>query len=486
MKHLKLMFTRKFLKGFLLLFIFIGADKYVNAAWPVYLDLNIGETRRFSIPDDASKKKHQIVVQKVEHLLEDNLWYKLPEMAGKTTIIGVRLTILLNGQEIQLLQRPYQLPVVHQGLQLYVENTKTWAEQANFQQIKNMKRQVRLAVALEGVVWGPEDLKFPIANYRWRSGVYNNTWGSVVPYNSLYYHRGEDFGVLPNRLDVRAVLAGNVVASPLPNGDGLSNAILLNHGKDFTSRYAHVNTVHVQPDILPGKPVANGQVMAKTGNTYRKPNAQFKDPHLHINFEYQGNSVSTFPYLVAAYLRDYPDTVLAVAGGYAHLKTGQRLDIDATRSIVRQGHEIATYTWKLSNGKLVNTPTASITYDQPGLYTEELIVKTKSGAEDRDYLQVRVFDSEDNKEIAYGWAYHTPVRGLKAGKPVLIWNRLVQTKGDVTINYGDGTPEEKIVREIRHVYQNPGIYTITLKGNGVLGEPAVIKMKIVVETSQNK
>jgi len=463
---------------FSVIFLTVGSAK---AEWPLYLNLNLGKTKTFSLPNDPAKKKHQITVKNVEHLLEDNLWYKLPEMAERKTIVGLRVVIVLNGETIVLLQRPYQLPVIHQGLQLYIENTRTWAEKANFQQITNMKKEVRVAIAKEEATWGSPDLKFPIANYRWRSGIYNNTWGSVVPYNSLYYHRGEDFGVLPNRLDVRAVLEGTITESPLPHGDGLSNAIILKHNDNFISRYAHVNTEHVKGAIVPDAKVATGQVMAKTGNTYKKPNAQFRDPHLHVNFEYEGNAVSTFPYLVAAYLRDYPDTVLAIAGGYAHLLPKQQLEIDASRSIVRKGHEIASYTWKLSDGRLVNTAKATVSYKTPGLYTEELIVKCKHGAEDRDYFQVRVFDSPDNKDVAYGWAYHTPVRGIKPGMPVLIWSRLVQTKGGVTIDYGDGTSLEKIDKEVQHSYQQPGIYTVKFTGEGITGGKAAIKMKIVVE-----
>lgn len=451
------------------------------AQWPLYLDLNIGEVKTFSLDKDKAKKKHQIQIENIEHLLEDNLWYKLPELAEGKTIIGIRANILLNGEKITLLQRPYQLPVVHQGLQLYVENTRTWAEKANFQQIKNMKKEVRISVALEGENWGPENLLFPVVNYRWRSGVYNNTWGSVVPYNSLYYHRGEDFGILPNRLDLRSVLDGKITASPLPNGDGLSNAILVSHADNFVSRFAHVNTEHVKPHILPKANVKRGEVMAKTGNTYKRANAQFRDPHLHVNFEYQGNAVSTYPYLVAAYLRDYPDTILAVAGGYAHLLPGQKLELDASRTIVRKGHEIDSYTWKLNTGAIVNTAKTVLSYEKPGLYTEELIVKTKDGAEDRDYFQVRVFENRENKDVAYGWAYHSPVRGIKPGMSVLIWSRLVQTKDGVIIDFGDGSKSQKIDKEIRHSYKRPGIYTVTFTGNGIAGEPATIKMKIIVE-----
>jgi hypothetical protein len=35
-----------------------------------------------------------------------------------------------------------------------------------------------------------------------------------VPYNKLYYHRGEDYGAIPDRLDVVAPFEGTVIATP--------------------------------------------------------------------------------------------------------------------------------------------------------------------------------------------------------------------------------------------------------------------------------
>ncbi len=67
----------------------------------------------------------------------------------------------------------------------------------------------------------------------------------------------------------------------------------------------------------------------------------------------------------------------------------------------------------------------TVQYDRPGLYTEALQVTGPDGAPDRYF--VRVYEASRDREVAYGWAYHFPVRGIRPGAPVLFWNRLLHT-----------------------------------------------------------
>jgi hypothetical protein len=122
----------------------------------------------------------------------------------------------------------------------------------------------------------------------------------------------------------------------------------------------------------------------------------------------------------------------------------------------------------------------TVQYDRPGLYTEALQVTGPGGATDRDFVQVRVYGDGRGREIAYGWAYHFPVRGIRPGTPVLFWNRLMHAQTPVTIDFGDGTPPEPVGRETTHAYRAAGRYVVTFSALGPRQEPVAVKLEVVV------
>lgn len=449
------------------------------SAWPYLFDLAKGESHTFALGTGKGKKNFTVQLVGVEYVSEPNLWVE--EKWGKQTLKEAKVTLLVSGKRLLLLQRPYESPVSFGGLRLYVENTRQWARQAEFEAIEDFPKEVRLAVVREGEPWGPAELKFPIADYRWRSAAYQNTWSSLVPYNKLYYHRGDDFGAIPDKLDVQAVLSGKIVASPVPSGDGKSNEIVVEHSPTFQYRLSHMNTEWVRPEVTVGKQVQAGEVLAKTGSTWAGARNQKFDPHLHVNFGLNDQPVSAFPYLTEAYFRDYPDKVMAVAGSYMYTLPGQPVVLDASRSLARPGHRIKSYTWKLHDGTTVAGFKNTLTIREPGLYTEELVVTTADGSEDRDFVQVRVWGDQPPAELSFGWAYHYPVRGIKPNTEVLVWNRLVRPAGPVSVDFGDGSPLQPAEPEMTHRYQKPGLYTVTIAAKGSGGEPVTVKMKVVVE-----
>ncbi|CAN5266196.1 hypothetical protein BH23BAC1_BH23BAC1_47310 [soil metagenome] len=295
----------------------------------------------------------------------------------------------------------------------------------------------------------------------------------------MYYHRGEDFEIIPDKLDVIAPFDGKIVKSPVPEGDGKSNSLAIENNDGIVILFAHMNIENIKPGLLVGTKVKRGEVLGKTGMTWDGRMSQISDPHLHLELFYQDIKLASFPYVIEAYFKDYSDEVLAVAGGYRFSRPGLSVELDATRSIARPGKEIKDYEWRLSNGETIKSPLAQISYSRPGLYSEELIVKTKDGQEDRDYLQVRVSDPQFKKDVAYGWGYFYPVRDPEAGSPVLFWNRLVNIIGDTIIDFGDGT-QAKIDKDIGHIYKESGYYTVTLSASGPRNEPVTIKFEVRV------
>jgi murein DD-endopeptidase MepM/ murein hydrolase activator NlpD len=94
-------------------------------------------------------------------------------------------------------------------------------------------------------------------------------------------HKGVDFAA-PEGTDVLAVAAGIVTwAGPR---EGYGNMVEINHGKGYSTRYAHNDTLLVKV----GDEVQRGQAIAKVGSTGRSTG-----PHVH--FEVLRNGVQINP-----------------------------------------------------------------------------------------------------------------------------------------------------------------------------------------------
>jgi hypothetical protein len=185
--------------------------------------------------------------------------------------------------------------------------------------------------------------------------------------------------------------------------------------------------------------------------------------------------------LVAAYLRTYDDPVLPVAGGYYFTTVNRPVTLDGTRTVARAGHKVVSYSWRLYDGTEVSGAIVDVLYDRPGHYVETLMVETQSGVEVVDFAQVRVYDParDFEDELAYGWAYYSPVRGIHPGTPVTFWNRLLDSR-DVTVDYGDGSGPEVIAEQAVHAFPRPDHYVVTLRGQGLSGEPVIAKLGVAV------
>lgn len=442
--------------------------------WPVVFELDPGQSC------DVAGKSVKLVSFE-EHVQPD---YWIDANPDRKTFASADVVVDVAGERATLTLRPYQLPVAVNGLRLYVEMTREWATKCEIEPVDGMERAVRLSARPAGEPWGPADLVFPIRDYRWRSSTYYNTWSSLVPYNRLYYHRGEDFGAIPDRLDVLAMFDGTVAKSPLPKGDGQSNGLTIRHSSGLELRYAHMNTETIRPELTEGAAVKAGQVLAKTGMTWSGRRSQTHDPHLHTGFAFEGTRLSSYPFMVDAYFRAYPDALLPVAGGYYFTTGGGEVRLDGSRTAARPGRRVASYRWVLHDGRTIDGPAATVRYDRPGCYAEELIVKADDGTEDRDFAQVRVWDAEypaANKQVARGWVHLSPGRGVKPGTPVLFWNRLAGTVGPVSIDFGDGSVAQEIKAEATHAFAAAGVYTVAVAGKGKAGEPIMVKLRVVVE-----
>jgi murein DD-endopeptidase MepM/ murein hydrolase activator NlpD len=97
---------------------------------------------------------------------------------------------------------------------------------------------------------------------------------------SMRFHKGLDIA-MPVGHDVPSMQAGTVAFAGEQPGYGLT--VLVNHGNDLSTRYAHLSSV----DVRAGDPVQTGQVIAKSGASGRATGA-----HLHFEVMQSGRTVN--------------------------------------------------------------------------------------------------------------------------------------------------------------------------------------------------
>ena len=450
-----------------------------SAAMPVVFELDLNQTRQVQLAGPFGPVERGVRLLAVRESYWPNC--HIPELPQKRVFRSAEVDIVVSGTPATLLARPFEMPKTVNGLRLYVETTRAWATEQQLDPMPGVRRAVRLSCVAMGTPWGPAELRFPVRDYRWWANTYGNTWLALVPYNAHYYHRGEDLGAIPDRLDVLASLEGVVTRSPLPGGDGESNGLQIRCPSGVELNYFHMNIETMLPHLTSNALVRAGDSLGRTGMTWAGRKSQHNDPHLHWGVTVDGKPLASYPFLVEAYLRDYADPLLAVAGGYHYATPGETVELDGSRSVARHDRSIVRYQWRLHDGREIEGPRAVLKTVQPGLFSEELRVFADDGSEDRDYAQLRVWNTTAGAHFAAGWFYHWPVRGARPGTPILFWNRLFGTTGPAEIDFGDGSASVRINQEVSHIYPKAGLYTAALRSRGPADEPVEVRMRVMIE-----
>lgn len=132
--------------------------------------------------------------------------------------------------------------------------------------------------------------------------VAHNRLPTVLPVNALWsasaygwrvdpftqqraMHEGVDFSA---RIGTPIVAAANGVVIAAEKHPEYGNLVEVDHGNDYTTRYAHASTLLVKT----GQLVKRGQRLAEVGNTGRSTG-----PHLHFEVRYKGASVNPARFL---------------------------------------------------------------------------------------------------------------------------------------------------------------------------------------------
>ena len=446
-----------------------------EAGWPTVFELDEGQS--IDMPGQGGRLRTVRLVG-VRQFTEPDWW--VPDNETRAIVVRAEVAVEIDGEPGTLLCRPYESPREIGGLRLYVESTRDWARTPQYLPLADMARSVRFSCVAAGEPWGPP-LRFPIDGFRWRCSTYQNTWNALVPYNRLYYHRGEDFGAIPDRLDVVAPAAGRIVKSPRPDGDGRSNTLSIQlEGANARLALAHMNVESIPAGMGVGKRVAVGDKLGQTGCTWSGRRSQHADPHLHCGLRVAEVDVSLYPLIVESYFRTYPDAVLAIAGSFGFTTADGDYVCDGSRSVARPGRRIVRWRWLLHDGRRVDGPVARATYDRPGAYVEELTVTADDGTEDVDFLHVRAYAPGKIRGIARGWLHTSPCRGIAPGMPVTVWSRISEVRS-AAVDFGDGRAPEPMESEMIHVYDKPGRYTIAVRGTGPDDEPVAMSVRVWVE-----
>jgi murein DD-endopeptidase MepM/ murein hydrolase activator NlpD len=122
-------------------------------------------------------------------------------------------------------------------------------------------------------------MRTPINGARLTSG-FGNRRHPVLGYNKM--HAGVDFGA-PIGTPVFAAGDGVITRASVMGGYG--NVIDVDHDSTWSTRYGHLS--RFAPGLRPGDRVAQGQVIAFSGNTGRSTG-----PHLHFEIRRQGQAIN--------------------------------------------------------------------------------------------------------------------------------------------------------------------------------------------------
>ncbi|MBZ5565445.1 MAG: peptidoglycan DD-metalloendopeptidase family protein [Acidobacteriia bacterium] len=440
---------------------------------PEIVDLAVGGTYEVKLGSGKTK-----TLRLISYREETERYFEPANHAFTNAVVKAEVLVSVDGVQRSLTGGPFHMPQEVNGLWVLVNVTRGWLGGI---EPDHLTKDVRLEVAdASRPFYDPNRFVFPIRNYRWRAMNYQHTYlGVVVNQPKLYYHRGEDMGMIPDREEVLAMTEGEMTKVPGPQGDGDSNTCEFEDPTGLVFYYAHMNAPNILPELIPGSRLRQGDMLGLTGNTWQgKP---VWDPHLHVDVEVKGAQAfrHTFPIFVAAYRRDFPEELLPIAGGWRNIWEGGTLELDSSLSLAGVNRRIVSYDWSFTDGSHAVGPRVTRSYVHAGTYSEGLKVTDDLGHSELDFVEVFVLTPEQHLPPPYAWINYYPIRGIRPGTPVEFLTRYTNLR-DVAIDFGDGT---KIPWRLvtAHRYQKPGTYVVEVCGQDAGAGPGVFHVRLIVE-----
>lgn len=132
--------------------------------YPLVFELNKGDSMLIDRTFGNERVTRTLAVQDIRLFRENNNW--IPDSLGTSDYYKTEVDILVAGKPYTVMLRPYQMPVLVDGLRIYVEGVKTMGAIPNLRPL-GMDKDVRFSVCLEHEPWGiPADLEFLVNEYR--------------------------------------------------------------------------------------------------------------------------------------------------------------------------------------------------------------------------------------------------------------------------------------------------------------------------------
>jgi plastocyanin len=433
---------------------------------PKLIALNAGQSCTDSFGGNV---EHTVRVIAVDEFFEQGYW----QGAFRNICYKALITVEVDGVRGEVGCGPFYMPVVVNGLRICGEVTKAFSGSTA---IAAMNEDVLLSVKDASLPWyAPGSFVFPIENYRWGASPFQNAWLGFhdMSGGKLYYHYGVDLGGLhPNYLKLVSMVNNGRITQWGVGTRIVSDAL------ELDIRYYHMVEQYMRTDIGVGSVLDQGEMFGYLGN-----NGTGSDAHVHIDVRYTNGDprhVNNFPMIVQAHLEQYGEPI-SFPGHKRHTFVGQPIELDGTLSVAPAGEEIVSYQWTFTDGSTATTPKVARTYATRGTYSEGLTVTSSTGKRSTNFVMVFVYPESGAVDAPYVHAInHSPIRGIQAGDTVSIRVNTRNITSNMSLAFGDGTGTGGIGTTGKHVYTQPGEYTLVFQGDGPGGH-GIFKSVIIVE-----
>lgn len=125
----------------------------------------------------------------------------------------------------------------------------------------------------------------PLREYRRTSSVFGKRFHPIL--KKYRAHNGIDFSV-PSGTPILNTANGIVVVAAHGGQSAFGKYVVVKHPQGFTTLYAHLRKVNVQP----GEFIAKGSMLGESGST-----GQSTGPHLHYEIRYQDQVLDPQPFV---------------------------------------------------------------------------------------------------------------------------------------------------------------------------------------------
>lgn len=486
----------------LLCFVLVAPAALVRAAEPsatltpprTVVDLDVGEERQIALTDGGKAVVKLLAIDEKRDPI-------------RNAVREARAHVEINGQKAWLTSANYRLPQTVGGVQVDCPVTQAINPDAN-RDAWALEKAARLRLWPAKSPWINEGtFTYPVRQ-RWfatssqmaNEPVFVDHAERLTP-GKIYYHWGLDFGGSEGQDEVVAATDGVVVSSGTKSLEGYNDSpvrprydvVYVLDQRGWYYRYSHLHTI--DPAIKPGATVRQGQRIGLLG----KEGGSGGWSHLHFDIYTRQPSgrwgaEEAYAYVWEAYQREFSPKIIAVARPHQLVLSGDEVELDGSRSWAVE--PIASYEWLFSDGGKAQGAKVRRRYERAGYYSELLRVTDRQGNISLDVVVIIVIDREHRDRLppSVHVVFH-PSLEVVAGREVSFKARTFGTQaGEELWDFGDGSAKRTTKSdgnktplapdgyvELKHSYQNPGIYVVTVERTNEHGVRSVGRVWLEVK-----